>query len=67
MGKNVKTDAGQDSKVQLPKGDFCSYRYCLECIYWNPYDRDSDGRPYCFRFDTYLNPGVYCSGRKHWH
>ena len=56
MEKNVRTDAGQDSKVQLPEGDFCGYNCADGCIYWNLYDRDNNGRQYCAHYGTHYYP-----------
>lgn len=42
----------------LPCGSFCGY-HCADdggCIYWNPYDRDSNGRQWCNWYDTYYYP-----------
>lgn len=41
--------------VCIPEGAFSSN--CADgCIYWNPYDRDSNGRQYCNYYHTHYNP-----------
>ncbi len=47
--KNIETT------VKLPEGKFCSGN-CSGCVYWNPYDKDSNGRQYCSWYDTYYYP-----------
>ena len=44
--------------VQLPEGYFC-YGNCASpnpCIYWEPGNRDSDGRQYCASYRNYFYP-----------
>ena len=35
---------------------FCGHNCSDGCIYWNPYDRDSNGRQYCSHYDAYYYP-----------
>lgn len=49
--KNKNTE----TTVKLPEGKFCSGN-CSGCIYWNPYDKDANGRQYCSYYDTYYYP-----------
>jgi len=47
-----------EKPIKLPCGKFCSGD-CAgpnACIYWNPYDRDSNGRQYCSWYRTYYYP-----------
>jgi hypothetical protein len=38
-----KTNVETTQTVQLPEGCFCGHNCADGCIYWNPYDRDSNG------------------------
>lgn len=40
-------DKNNITSVKIPAGAFCGHNCSDGCIYWNPYDRDSNGRQYC--------------------
>lgn len=40
----------------IPEGKFCGHNCADGCIYWNPYDRDNNGRQYCSHYDRYYYP-----------
>ena len=42
--------------VKIPEGKFCGYNCADGCIYWNPYDKDSNGRQYCSHYGSYYYP-----------
>ena len=47
--------------VAIPEGRFCGHNCADGCIYWNPYDRDGNGRqtcalPICADGCIYWNP-----------
>ena len=42
-------DKNNITSVKIPAG-------ADGCIYWNPYDRDSNGRQYCSHYDAYYYP-----------
>ena len=46
-------DKNNITSVKIPAGAFCGHNCSDGCIYWNPYDRDSNGRQYCSHYDTY--------------
>lgn len=53
--EEIKKDHHDDQQIKLPCGEFCSN--CGDgCIYWNPYDRDANGRQWCSWYDTYYYP-----------
>lgn len=39
-------DKNNITSVKIPAGAFCGHNCSDGCIYWNPYDRDSNGRQY---------------------
>lgn len=43
-------------KIELPCGKMCGHNCADGCIYWNPYDRDSNGRQYCSHYGSYYYP-----------
>lgn len=45
-------DKNNITSVKIPAGAFCGHNCSDGCIYWNPYDRDSNGRQYCSHYDT---------------
>lgn len=50
--KNEKTE------VKIPTGCFCGYN-CTDrggCRYWEPYNKDSNGRQWCNHYGTYYYP-----------
>ena len=47
-------DKNNITSVKIPAGAFCGHNCSDGCIYWNPYDRDSNGRQYCSHYDAYL-------------
>ena len=51
-----KTNVETTQTVQLPEGCFCGHNCADGCIYWNPYDRDSNGRQYCSHYRTHYYP-----------
>lgn len=51
-----KTNVETTQTVQLPGGCFCGHNCADGCIYWNPYDRDSNGRQYCSHYRTHYYP-----------
>ncbi len=40
-------------KVELPAGMFCHSGNCTDCAYWEPGNRNSDGRAYCAHYGSY--------------
>ena len=42
--------------AKLPCGQFCAKNCADGCIYWNPYDRDKNGRQYCNYRRSYYYP-----------
>lgn len=36
-------DKNNITSVKIPAGAFCGHNCSDGCIYWNPYDRDSNG------------------------
>lgn len=40
-------------KIRIPKGHFCGHS-CIECVYWNPNDKDEKGRQYCLFWGAYV-------------
>lgn len=47
----------ENEKVFLmPEGNFSGHNCADGCIYWNPYDRDSNGRQYCSWYSSYYYP-----------
>lgn len=54
-GENM--DKQTEKKVcQLPDGKLCGHNCADGCIYWNPRDKDSNGRQYCSWYSTYYYP-----------
>lgn len=49
-------DKNNITSVKIPAGAFCGHNCSDGCIYWNPYDRDSNGRQYCSHYDAYYYP-----------
>ena len=45
-------DKNNITSVKIPAGAFCGHNCSDGCIYWNPYDRDSNGRQYCSHYDA---------------
>lgn len=47
-----------EKKIIITECKFCSGNCASpqECIYWNPCDRDSNGRQYCSWYNTYYYP-----------
>ena len=58
---NVKRNENQ---VCIPEGFFGGN--CSDCIYWDPYDRNSIGRAYCSWYNSYYYPSERngCTSRK---
>lgn len=54
--KKERNDIKKDSLIEIPSGVFCGHNCADGCIYWNPYDKDSNGRQYCSHYDTYYYP-----------
>lgn len=54
VGKEETKD--MENCFVLPEGKFCSGNCSDGCIYWNPYDRDSNGRQYCSWYNSYFYP-----------
>ena len=48
----------ESKKIQLkiPQGKFCGNNCADDCIYWNPYKKDSNGRQYCNKLGSYYYP-----------
>ena len=42
------------TKICIPKGFFGGN--CSDCIHWEEYNRDSDGRAYCSYYDNWYYP-----------
>ena len=47
-------DKNNITSVKIPAGAFCGHNCSDGCIYWNPYDRDSNGRQYCSHYDALI-------------
>lgn len=43
-------------EVKIPCGKFCGHNCTEGCIYWQPHDRDRDGRQYCSYYRKYYYP-----------
>ena len=43
-------------ETTIPTGKFCGHNCADNCIYWNPYDKDSNGRQYCSHYGHYYYP-----------
>jgi len=54
----MRTEEMKEMKivVEIPEGKFCGHNCADGCIYWNPYDRDGNGRQYCSHYDSYYYP-----------
>ena len=48
-------DKNNITSVKIPAGAFCGHNCSDGCVYWNPYDRDSNGRQYCSHYDAYYS------------
>ena len=46
----------KEKKVKIPCGCFCGYNCTDDCKYWAPYKKDSNGRQYCYWYETYYYP-----------
>ena len=42
-------------QIKIPQGHFCE-NCADDCRYWNPRDKDSNGRQYCAHYDSYYYP-----------
>lgn len=42
--------------VKLVEGKLCGHNCSDGCIYWNPHDRDSNGRQYCSYYNRFFYP-----------
>lgn len=47
----------QNIRIKLPNKTWCGMNCADGCIYWNPKDRNEEGRQYCSNFCTYYFPG----------
>ena len=54
MGEFVMEKKINEVKICIPQGFFGSY--CSDCIYWEEYNRLSDGRVYCSWYDEWFYP-----------
>lgn len=52
----MKENKTKKCNIVLPEGKLCGHNCADGCIYWNPYDRDSNGRQYCAYYDTHYYP-----------
>lgn len=55
----MKSESKSNTMTSIPSipcGSFCGSDNCTECIYWDPNDRDSNGRQWCNWYDTYYFP-----------
>lgn len=43
-------------EIKLPCGELCGHNCADGCIYWNPYDRNSNGEQWCSWYDRYFTP-----------
>lgn len=46
----------QDSRVEIPAGQFSGHNCADGCVYWNPSKKDSNGRQYCGHYGVYYYP-----------
>lgn len=42
--------------IKLPCKKMCGHNCADGCIYWQPYDRDHNGRQYCSHYGSYYYP-----------
>ena len=58
MYKGVRSVKNQEncSEIRIPDGKLCGHNCSDGCIYWNPYDRDSNGRQWCSYYSSYYYP-----------
>lgn len=54
--ENIKNEKKMAQEVKLPCGAFCGHNCADGCIYWNPHDRDFNGRQWCNWYNTYYYP-----------
>lgn len=55
--QNEKTSKKESvCQVKFPEGNFCGHNCADGCIYWNPRDRDRNGRRYCSHYGSYYYP-----------
>lgn len=53
--EEIKKNHQEIEEIKLPCGEFCSN--CGDgCIYWNPNDRDFNGRQWCSWYSSYYYP-----------
>jgi hypothetical protein len=45
----------RESGIEVPRGKFCS-NCASGCIYWDPRNKDGNGRQYCSHYDSYYYP-----------
>ncbi len=50
------TELNKTIVPNIPEGEFCGHNCADGCIYWNPYDKDSNGRQYCSHYNSYYYP-----------
>lgn len=49
------TNPDSKSIAKLPEGYFCGGN-CADCVYYEPRNKDSNGRGYCNYYSTYYYP-----------
>ena len=54
MGEFVMEKKINEVKICVPQGFFGGY--CSDCIYWEEYNRSSDGRVYCSLYEEWFYP-----------
>jgi len=45
----------KDQKINIPEGKFCGGN-CIDCVYYEPQNKDSSGRGYCNYYNTHYYP-----------
>ena len=51
----MKKAISENHEVLIPEGSFCGGN-CADCIYYEPRNKDSNGRGYCNYYSTYYYP-----------
>ena len=56
MENEMNLSQNKQNLVEIPEGQFCGHNCADGCVYWNPHDKDSNGRQYCSHYSTYYYP-----------
>lgn len=55
--KKIKNEDRKEVRISIPLMPLCGHNCSDGCIYWNPYDKDSNGRQYFSHYGSYYYPG----------